>query len=64
MIIFYIIVSLYCIQGMVLNLIVLPMKNMEIKKQNDYIMVRYAHMERMMAEADRIMKQRKYYGKL
>jgi len=64
MIIFYIIVLLYCIQGMVLNLIVLPMRNMEIKKQNEFIMLRYLHMERMMVEMDRIMKQRKYYGKL
>jgi len=64
MIIFYIIVSLYCIQGMVLNLIVLPMRNMEIKKQNEYIMARYSHMEIVMAKMDKIIRQRQYYGKL
>ena len=64
MIIFYIIVSLYCITNMVLNLIVLPVRNMGIHKQNEYIIKRYIHMELLMVEMDRIMKQRKYYGKL
>ena len=49
---------------MVLNLIVLPVRNMEIHKQNEYIIKRYIHMELLMVEMDRIMKQRKHYGKL
>lgn len=64
MIIFYIIVSLYCITNMVLNLIVLPVKNLEFKRQNEYILARYERFDKLMDKAEKIIRQRKYYGKL
>lgn len=45
-----IIVGVYCIAGLLMNLIVLPVRNKDIHKDNDYILKRFEHMERLMKQ--------------
>lgn len=45
---FEIIVIIYCLVGLFLNILMLPYKNKEIHRQNQFIIEKYEHLERVL----------------
>ena len=46
--IFKIIVSTYCITGLIINLLILPKRNKEVSEQNKVIIKRYERLDLLM----------------
>ena len=54
---FKIIVIVYCLVGLFLNVILMPIKNKIIYEQNEYILERYRQMERVLNKMERNLKE-------
>ena len=54
---FKIIGIVYCLVGLFLNVILIPIKNKIIYEQNEYILERYRQMERVLNKMERNLKE-------
>lgn len=58
---FEIIVIIYCLVGIFLNVLLIPRKNKLIYEQNQYILERYKHMEKVLNDLEGIISEREGY---
>lgn len=54
---FKIIIATYCLVGLFYNIMLVPRKNKLIYEQNQFILERYEHMERVLNEIEKKLEE-------